>query len=107
MLRLAGGDIRDVAQAAVLAEQHGRSGERYIIAGEFIRNRDFYRLATDAGRVPPIKMIPLWLAYAIAWPVEHVFKLLRRTAYVVGPDPVFLSALFREMENGKKEKAPV
>src|SRR3546814_6069778 len=44
-------DIRDVAQAAVLAEQHGRSGERYIIAGEFIRNRDFYRLATDAGRV--------------------------------------------------------
>ena len=97
-------DIRDVAEAAVLAERHGRNGERYIIAGEYISNREFYRLATDAGGVPPIKMIPPWIAYAIAWPTERVFKLLGRKDYVVSTAAVFLSQVFREMDNGKARR---
>jgi dihydroflavonol-4-reductase len=97
-------DIRDVAEAAVLAETHGRVGERYIIANEFIRNRDFFALATQAGGVPPIKLIPLWLAYAIAWPVEKIFKLLGRKDYIMSTDAVFLSDVFREMDNSKARR---
>lgn len=43
-------DIRDVAEAAVAAETSGRLGERYIIANEYVRNRDFYAMAAAHGR---------------------------------------------------------
>lgn len=47
-------DIRDVAEAALLAETHGRAGERYIIANEFIEIAAFsrwrQRLATGHRR---------------------------------------------------------
>ena len=69
-------DIRDAAEAAVLAERYGRVGERYIIANEFISNRDFYALAAREGGNPPPKLIPLRTAYAVAWIAERIFKLL-------------------------------
>jgi len=97
-------DIRDVAEAALLAEVYGRNGERYIIANEFVRNRELYGLAAAAGGVPPIKFIPLWLAWAIAWPVERIFKLLGRKDYLLSTDAVFLSDVFREMDNSKARR---
>lgn len=97
-------DIRDVAEAAVLAERHGKLGHRYIIAGEYIRNRDLYALATQAGGKPPPKLIPLWIAYAIAWPLERVFKLIGRKDFIISTDAVFLSDAFRELDNGKARR---
>lgn len=97
-------DIRDVAEAALLAEARGRSGERYIIANEFIRNRDFYGMAAALrGNAPP-KVIPLQVAYAIAWIAERTFKLIGRKDYLVRTDAVFLSDAFREMDNGKARR---
>lgn len=94
-------DIRDVAEAALLAEQYGRVGERYIIANEFVDNRTFYALAAaQLGHKPP-KVVPLWVAYAIAWVVERIFKLLGRKDYLISTDAVFLSNVFREMDNSK------
>lgn len=97
-------DIRDVAAAAVLAEQHGRSGERYIIANEFISNRDFYAMAAAERGNPPPKLIPLRLAYAIAWISERIFRLLGRKDYVVSTDAVFLSNVFQRLDNGKARR---
>jgi dihydroflavonol-4-reductase len=97
-------DIRDVAEAALLAEEYGRNGERYIIANEFISNRDFYALAAaERGGKPP-KPIPLPTAYAMAWVIERIFKLLGRKDYLVSTDAVFLSNVFQRMDNGKARR---
>ncbi len=97
-------DIRDVAEAAVLAEKHGRIGERYIIANEFISNRDFYAMAAAELGNPPPKLIPLGLAHSIAWVAERVLRLLRRKDFLVSTDAVFLSNAFQRMDNGKARR---
>ncbi|WP_299688707.1 NAD-dependent epimerase/dehydratase family protein [Hydrocarboniphaga sp.] len=97
-------DIRDAAQAALLAEIHGRAGERYIIANEYIHNREFCAMAAAQGGHPPLKLIPLPVAAALAWIVERIFKLLGRKDYLVSTDAVFLSNAFREMDNGKARR---
>jgi dihydroflavonol-4-reductase len=97
-------DIRDAAEAALLAETRGRVGERYIIANEFISNRDFYTLATRERGNPPPKLIPLRTAYAIAWVAERVLKLLGRKDFLISTDAVFLSNVFQQMDNGKARR---
>lgn len=97
-------DIRDAAEAALLAERHGRHGERYIIANEFISNREFFRIATDiCGNKPP-RVIPLGIAQAIAWLAERFFKLTGRQDYLISTDAVFLSNVFQAMDNGKARR---
>jgi dihydroflavonol-4-reductase len=97
-------DIRDVAEAALLAEEHGRTGERYIIANEFIGAREFYALAVGRhGKAMP-KLIPYRVAYDIAWVVERLMKLLRRKDYLIRTDAIYLSNVFREMDNGKARR---
>lgn len=97
-------DIRDVAEAALLAEQYGRNGERYIIANEFILNKDFYALAAAAGGNKPPKLIPYGLAYAVAWIAESIFKLTGRKDYILSTSAVYLSKAFRPMDNSKARK---
>jgi dihydroflavonol-4-reductase len=50
-------DVRDVANGHLLADEHGRTGERYILGG---RNFTFDRLFADLGRLsgvePPLKV---------------------------------------------------
>jgi dihydroflavonol-4-reductase len=97
-------DIRDVAQAALLAETHGRAGERYIIANEFIRNRDLYGMAVaERGNKPP-RLIPLPMAYAMAWIFERLFKLLGKKDYLLRADAVYLSRVFQAMDNSKARR---
>lgn len=97
-------DIRDAAEAALLAEQYGRAGERYIIANEYISNRDFFTLAAAANGKKAPKVIPSSVAYAIAWVVERVFKLLGRKDFLVSTDAVFLSNVFRQLDNSKARR---
>jgi dihydroflavonol-4-reductase len=97
-------DIRDVAEAAVLAEKHGRIGERYIIANEFISNRQFFTIATAACGNQPPRLIPLPVAYALAWVIERVLKLTGRKDSIVSTDAVFLSNAFQAMDNSKARK---
>jgi dihydroflavonol-4-reductase len=97
-------DIRDVAEAALLAETHGRLGERYIIANAFVRNRDFFAMATAQAGQPPPRLIPYNLAYAIAWVAERIMKLTGRRDYLVSTDAITLSNIFRELDNGKARR---
>jgi dihydroflavonol-4-reductase len=97
-------DIRDVAEAAAAAETRGRTGQRYIIANEFIGARAFHALATvDRGTTAPM-LIPYRTAYAIAWGVERGMKLLCRRDYVVSTDAIFLSNVFRGMDSSKARR---
>ncbi|MEE2731993.1 MAG: NAD-dependent epimerase/dehydratase family protein [Pseudomonadota bacterium] len=92
-------DIRDVAAAALLAEERGRAGQRYIIANEFISNRDFYNLAAQAGGQKPIRVIPRSVAYGVAWCIESVLKLMQKKDYLVSTDAVYLSNVFQSMDH--------
>tara|TARA_R110001592_G_scaffold260403_1_gene525037 strand:- start:159155 stop:160171 length:1017 start_codon:yes stop_codon:yes gene_type:complete len=94
-------DIRDAAEAALLAEQYGKTGERYIIANEFISNRAFFALATAHCGMEPPRMIPRAAAYVLAWISETLCKALGRKDYVLNTDAVFLSNVFRELDSSK------
>lgn len=97
-------DIRDVADAALRAERLGRIGERYIIANEFISNRDFYNSAAAVGGSRPVWVIPRSLAYVIAWVTERILKALGRKDFLISTDAVFLSNVFQQMDNGKARR---
>jgi len=94
-------DIRDVAEAALAAETRGRTGERYIIANEFIGARAFHALAIEARAKAAPVLISYRTAYAIAWGAERLLKLLHRKDHVISTDAIFLSNVFRGMDSSK------
>lgn len=59
--------IDDAARALILAAEHGRVGERYLISEKMITNAEVVRIAAEAAGVPaPSKTIPLPVSYALA-----------------------------------------
>ena len=59
--------VDDAARAMILAAEHGRVGERYLISEKMIRNAEVVRIAAEAaGTPPPTKSIPLPVSYALA-----------------------------------------
>lgn len=97
-------DIRDVAEAALLAEAKGRAGERYIIANEYVSNRRFFSMAAAERGHPAPKLIPYRTAYAITWLTERWMRLQRKTDFMARTDGLYLSNVFREMDHGKARR---
>jgi len=61
-------DARDVARGAVLAEQKGRRGESYLLAGHWVHIREVSKIiARVSGRRTPTVAAPLWVAWAASW----------------------------------------
>jgi len=59
--------ITHAARAMVLAAEHGRVGERYLISEKMISNAEIVRIAAEAAGVPaPTRSIPLSVSYALA-----------------------------------------
>ena len=59
--------VNDAARALILAAEHGRVGERYLVSEKMISNADVVRIAAEAaGMPPPTRTIPLPAAYAMA-----------------------------------------
>ena len=59
--------VDDAARAMILAAEHGRVGERYLISERMISNADVVRIAADAAGVPaPRKSVPLAMSWAMA-----------------------------------------
>ncbi len=64
-------DVEDVAAGHILAMEHGRTGERYILGGENLSWKTiFSQLALAAGVPAPHRNIPLGVAMAIATAAE-------------------------------------
>ncbi|MGE5599602.1 MAG: SDR family oxidoreductase [Bacteroidota bacterium] len=60
-------DVRDVAAGLIAAAERGRTGEGYLLAGEWVAVRDLLGfLAEETGARPPFRL-PRWLAGAAAW----------------------------------------
>jgi nucleoside-diphosphate-sugar epimerase len=60
-------DARDVADGMIRAAEHGRSGERYILAGDYASFDDVFSALEQVTGVPaPRRHLPKWLLYAVA-----------------------------------------
>lgn len=71
--------VDDAARAMILAAEHGRVGERYLISEKMISNAEVVRIAADAaGMPPPTKTIPLPVSYVMAT-LGTIKARLRRT----------------------------
>ena len=59
--------VEDAARALILAAEHGRVGERYLISERMITNREVVELAArEAGVAPPRRSVPVPVLYAMA-----------------------------------------
>ena len=67
--------VDDVAEGHVLALEHGRIGERYVLGGENMPLKDILTLvATVAGRKPPSIRLP----EGVVWPAAFVMEYFAR-----------------------------
>lgn len=89
-------DARDVAKGALLAEHKGRTGERYILSGEWLSTKDLAKIVEEkTGSRPPRMTCPLWLARAAAPFAEAYGKITKKT-------PVFTVASIDTLENYRR-----
>lgn len=78
-------DVRDVAKGLILACRSGRSGENYILSGEYITLRElFMMLQGITGIKAPILELPKWAAIAAA-PFIQVYSFIRGINPVITP----------------------
>jgi len=65
--------VRDVARGHILAAEHGRIGERYMLAGENLTLRELLAMLQElTGRKMPRAQVPWLLAYGFAAVSEFV-----------------------------------
>jgi dihydroflavonol-4-reductase len=56
-------DVRDVCQAAIAAERHGKPGEKYLLSGNFMNFKEMAGLVEKhTGAKAPRLYSPIWLA---------------------------------------------
>ena len=71
--------VDDVALGHLLALEHGKIGERYILGGWNMTLKEIlWEVAAITGRRPPRIRLPLGLALAIAYPSEAYARLTRK-----------------------------
>jgi nucleoside-diphosphate-sugar epimerase len=71
--------IEDAAKAMLLAAEHGRNGERYIISDRYMSIRELHEIAATAvGKSPPRIGIPMPALRAGARANDVMARLLRR-----------------------------
>ena len=59
--------VDDAARAMILAAEHGRNGERYIVSEKMMTNADIVRIAAEAAGAPvPSRSVSLPVLYGMA-----------------------------------------
>jgi dihydroflavonol-4-reductase len=93
--------VDDAARAMILAADHGRVGERYLISEKMISNAEVARIAAEAaGVAPPAKAIPLPTSYALAT-MGTLKARLRRTDERLSLDSLRLMRAEGPLDHGK------
>jgi dihydroflavonol-4-reductase len=84
--------VEDVAKGQLLAHEHGRAGERYLLGGEDLPLREVFAIVAEAaGRKPPSVAIPFPLVLGSAWLADHALALLGREPELLVLDSVRLA----------------
>ncbi|HLN30874.1 MAG TPA: SDR family oxidoreductase [Gemmataceae bacterium] len=70
-------DVRDIAEAMILAMTHGRPGRRYLLGSENLSIREIFSiLASLIGRPEPYRRVPYGIAIAAAYASELIADVL-------------------------------
>lgn len=73
-------DVRDVAQGHLLALQHGKPGERYILGHQNLTLKEFFGLLAELTGIPaPEHIVPAWLPLSVAWIDETILTRLGKS----------------------------
>ena len=75
--------VDDVAEGHVLALQHGRIGERYILGGQDVSLRDMLAtIAALTGRKAPTISLPRGPLFPLAWANEQISRVTGREPFL-------------------------
>jgi dihydroflavonol-4-reductase len=76
-------NVEDVAQGHLLALEHGRIGERYILGGDNLSLQQLLgEIAELSGRRAPTVKLPLWPLYPLAHAAEAVARITGREPFM-------------------------
>lgn len=93
--------VADAARALLLASEHGRPGERYIVSERFLSSAELLTAAAHAvGRQPPRLAIPLPALYAAAGIAGTAARIRRRDSRLTVTS-VNLMHVMSRMDHGK------
>ncbi|WP_420714677.1 NAD-dependent epimerase/dehydratase family protein [Mycobacterium sp. Aquia_213] len=96
--------IEDAARAMLLAAEHGRSGERYIVSDRYMSVRELHEIAATAvGRRPPRIGVPMSVLRAGSRVNDALARLLGRDlpfAYA----GMRMAELMSPLDHGKAER---
>lgn len=93
--------VEDAARAMLLAAEHGRVGERYIVSDRYLPAREVYRIAAAAaGRRPPRLRIPMPLL-KLASRVNDIASRLLRTDLPLAYHAIQMVDLMSPLDHGK------
>jgi nucleoside-diphosphate-sugar epimerase len=96
--------IEDAARAMLLAAEHGRSGERYIVSDRYMSVRELHEIAATAvGRKPPRIGIPMAALRAGARANDVMARLLRRDLLFAYAG-IRMAELMSPLDHGKAER---
>ncbi|MCX7743868.1 MAG: NAD-dependent epimerase/dehydratase family protein [Flavobacteriales bacterium] len=87
-------DNRDVATAIIQSLEKGRTGECYLMSGEYITMLDMIRMVNLAtGKKRKAIILPFWVAYALL-PFVQLFSL------ITGKEPLFTKESLHILRHG-------
>jgi nucleoside-diphosphate-sugar epimerase len=93
--------VDDAARAMILAAEHGRNGERYIVSEKLMANKDIVRIAAEeAGVPPPRRSVPVPALYGMA-ALGSLKSRLRGTDERLTLESVRLMRAEGELDHGK------
>lgn len=96
--------IEDAARAMLLAAEHGRNGERYIISDRYMSNREIHQIAaTAAGRRPPRIGVPMPVLRVVGHLSDLAARLLRRD-FVMTYAATQMMELMSRLDNTKARR---
>lgn len=100
-IRLEAVGVDDAARALILAAEHGRNGERYIISERMVTNEEMIRIASDEAGVPmPTRTVSLPVLYSMAL-MGSLKSRLRKTQEQLTLRSLSLMRAEAEVDHGK------
>ena len=72
-------DVDDVAEGHILAAEHGRIGERYVLGNHNVTFAEFFHLVAEVSGMPAVRReLPDWLVRKLAWGAERYAQYFQK-----------------------------
>jgi dihydroflavonol-4-reductase len=95
-------DVEDVATGHLLAAEHGRIGEKYILGGENLTLKQILDLLSEVSGRPQVRLrIPHWVAQAWSYVDVTLARLRPHHIPAATPEKVRLSRRYEFFDPGK------